>query len=368
MNCPSLFDLGYGAFSEQLHAKVSQQRIPINGTFEVTMRCNLRCEHCYLPFGQRAGIRRVELNLPEIQRIFSEIADSGCLWLLLTGGEPFLRKDFLQIYDDAKRKGFLVTIFTNGTLLTEKIVDHLADWRPFSIEISIYGATQATYERVTGIPGSYARCMRGIELLLERGLPLELKSVLITLNQHELMQMKQLSESLGLEFRFDPVINAGIDGSLYPTQYRLSPEQIITAEIQDPDRSEKWPKVYEEFHGVQIEPHKMYTCGAGRSGFHIDATGKLCLCLSARAPHFDLRQGSFQQGWENFLPDVLELEFSQTFACSQCELRTVCAQCPAMGLTEMGDPEARVPFICQLAHLRQEAFDVKISAESSMLF
>ncbi len=364
MNCPSLINLGYGAFSEQLHAKVSQQRIPVNGTFEVTMRCNLRCEHCYLPFAQRAGTRRGELSLAEIQRIFSEIADAGCLWLLLTGGEPFLRKDFLQIYDDAKRKGFILTIFTNGTLLTKKIVDHLADWRPFSIEISIYGATQETYERVTGIPGSYARCMQGIELLLERGLPLELKSVLISLNQHELAQMKQFSESLGLEFRFDPVINAGIDGNLYPTQYRLSPEQIISVETQDSDRSEEWPKVYQEFHGVHIDTSQMYTCGAGRNGFHIDATGKLCLCLSTRTPHYDLRQGSFQQGWERFLPEVLGLEYSQTFACFQCELRAVCAQCPAMGLTEFGDPEARVPFICQLAHLRQQAFDVNNSVES----
>jgi len=100
----------------------------------------------------------------------------------------------------------------------------------------------------------------------------------------------------------------------------------------------------------------MYTCGAGRTSFHIDANGKLSLCLSARTPSFDLRQGSFQEGWDRFIPGVLALEYSQAFACSGCELRTVCAQCPAMGLAEFGDPEAQVPFICQLAHLRQEAF------------
>ena len=101
--------------------------------------------------------------------------DEGCLWFLLTGGEPLVRRDFLEIYQYIKRKGLLATVFTNGTLLTPKIADVLAEWRPFAIEITLYGRTQETYERVTGIPGSHARCMRGIELIMERGLPLNLK-------------------------------------------------------------------------------------------------------------------------------------------------------------------------------------------------
>jgi radical SAM protein with 4Fe4S-binding SPASM domain len=360
MNCPSLTDLPYGDFSARLHNKLSQERIPLNGSLEVTMRCNLYCEHCYVPLAQRTGSEQGELSLAEIYRIFSEIAEAGCLWLLLTGGEPLLRKDFLDIYQDAKRKGFIISIFTNGTLLTKRIAEHLAEWRPFGIEISIYGATQATYERVTGRPGSYARCMKGIELLLEHNLPLQLKSVLITLNQHELSQMKQFSESLGLPFRFDPVINAGIDGSLDPIQYRLSPEQIVKAEKEDPDRAKAWPKAYAEHKDLEIITSKMYTCGAGHSGFHIDATGKLCLCMSARTPSYDLRRGSFQEGWDQFMNKMLAMEYSQAFICNDCKLRTVCAQCPAMGLAECGDPEARVPFLCELAHLRKEAFDINL--------
>ena len=356
MDCPSLVNLGYEVFSKRLQNKIGQQRVPLNGSFEVTLRCNLRCEHCYLPLAERAGSRQGELSLPEIQRILSEIADAGCLWLLLTGGEPLLRRDILDIYDFARHKGFIVTLFTNGTLLNEQIADHLAEWRPFAIEISLYGATQETYERVTGVPSSYARCMRGIELLLERKLPVKLKSVLLTLNQHELVQMKQFSESLGMEFSFDPVVNARIDGSLYPTQFRLSPEQIIAIETQDPARATEWPRVYERNKDVDISTRSMYICGAGRRGFHIDPYGQLSLCLSARQPSYDLRQGSFQEGWENFFGGVLAREPSPTFACSECELRPVCFQCPAMGLTELGDPERRVPFLCELAQLRQTAF------------
>ncbi len=202
-----------------------------------------------------------------------------------------------------------------------------------------------------------ARCMQGIELLLDRGLPLNLKSVLLTLNQHELDQIRSFSEGLGLDFRFDPVISAEVYGSLDPTLLRLTPEQIIAYETKDPRRAAQWPKAYEASKGVKIITNSMYTCSAGRSSFHMDSFGKMSICLSARYPYYDLRQGSFQRGWDFINSEVLTMEYSQSFSCANCELRTVCSQCPAAGMTEFGDPEARVPFICELAHLRQEVFD-----------
>lgn len=356
MECPSITNLGYEDFSKKLHLNANQKRIPLNASFEVTMRCNLRCQHCYLPMNQRAGSQQGELSLLEIQRIFAEIADAGCLWMLLTGGEPFLRKDFLQIYDAAKRNGFITTIFTNGTLITEKIADYLAEWKPFSIEISLYGATQTTFERVTGIPGSFSRCMRGIELLVDRGLPLKLKGVLMTLTQLELLEMQALAKGLNLSFRFDPVINPGIDGSQEPTQFRLSPEEIVEIEKKDPERAAILPNALEELLSVHVDSSKLYECGAGRSSFHIDPYGKLSLCITARVPAIDLRQHNFKDSWDHQLSTLLEKEHSANYTCATCELRSMCPQCPAMGLIEFGDPEARVPFLCQLTHLRYNAF------------
>ncbi len=108
------------------------------------------------------------------------------MWLLFTGGEIFARKDFLDIYTHAKKRGLLITLFTNGTQITPAIADYLADWRPFAIEITLYGRTRETYERLTRVPGSFDRCMRGIRLLKERGLPLKLKTVAVTINRHEM--------------------------------------------------------------------------------------------------------------------------------------------------------------------------------------
>src|SRR3990170_6933236 len=163
--------VSYGVFSQTFHERTMRLQLPLSGTIEVTRRCPLTCVHCYnnLPMAD-AEARRAELTCDEHCRILDELAEAGCLWLLYTGGEIFARRDFLDIYTYAKKKGFLLTLFTNGTLVTPRVADHLAAWRPFAIEITLYGRTKQTYERLTGIPGSYEQCMRGIHLLKERGL------------------------------------------------------------------------------------------------------------------------------------------------------------------------------------------------------
>ena len=122
-------------------------------------------------------------------------------------------------------------------MLTPDLVDFLALHRPFAIEISLYGATEETYEAVTRVRGSYKKCLRGVRLLLDRGLPLSLKTVAITLNQHEMGPMQALCDELGVRFRYDPDINPRIDGSRENLRYRLSPEQVVALDRQTPPRA-----------------------------------------------------------------------------------------------------------------------------------
>ena len=137
-------------------------------SIEVTRRCPLECLHCYnnLPVGDMEAKSR-ELSKEEHFRILDELVEMGCFWILYTGGEIFARKDFLEIYTFAKQKGFIITLFTNGILINEKIADYLREYPPFAIEITLYGRTKETYEALTQLPGSYDRCMRGIRLLVE---------------------------------------------------------------------------------------------------------------------------------------------------------------------------------------------------------
>src|SRR5438445_10682277 len=284
----------YAEFSLELHERLFKHRIPVNGTIEVTRRCPLECAHCYnnLSMGDQEA-RRSELTYEEHCRLLDEITEAGCLWLLYTGGEIFARKDFLDIYTYAKQKGLLIGLFTNGTLITPKIADHLAEWRPFMIEITLYGRTRETYEQLTGIPGSYDRCMRGIRLLMERGLPLALKTVGVTINKHEIWDMKRFAEEeLGLAFKFDSMINPRIDCSQAPLGVRLTPEEIVELDLRDTARIEEWRRLANDFpnQGLKTE---LYDCGGGINSFAVDPYGNLTICVLSHVDKFNLRNGSF---------------------------------------------------------------------------
>jgi len=357
MECPHIPIGDYGQFSRRLRDKAAAQSIPLAGSIEVTNRCNLRCTHCYinLTAGDCSALE-MELTYQELCNLFDQIVDEGCLWLLLTGGEPFVRPDFLDIYTYAKKKGLLITLFTNGTTITPHIADYLAEWRPFSTEITLYGRTRETYEGITGVPGSYERCMKGIELLLERKIPLKLKSMVLTLNKHELWDMKSYAKELGVDFRFDPALNMRLDGDKNPADFRIPPQEVVALYLADETLSKLWRELYDEF-SEPTYPEYIYQCGAGVITFHVDFCGQLSACIMSRKPSYDLRSGAtFHEGWRDFMPRVRTQRWSKETPCKNCELITLCDQCPGFAQIETGDQEEPVEYLCQIAHLRAKAF------------
>jgi radical SAM protein with 4Fe4S-binding SPASM domain len=361
----------YGAFSSAIHAKARGHRLPVNGTIEVTHRCPLACAHCYnnLPVGD-VEARRSELSAVELCRIIDEIADAGGLWILFTGGEIFARKDFLEIYTHAKRRGLLITLFTNGTQLTPAIADYLAEWRPFAIEITLYGRTRETYENLTGVEGSFDRCMRGIALLKERGLPLKLKTVAVTLNRHEISDMQRFAEEeLGVEFKFDGMINARIDCSHSPLEVRLTPAQMVQLDMEDPLRHAEWGKLARGRLALTPRPSdEVYHCGGGISAFAVDPYGKMSICVLSQKDMFDLREGSFSEGWNGFLAKVRQKKATRHTKCTDCKIRELCSACAATAELEHGDAEAPVEFFCEVAHLRAHAVGLEPPAHGECAF
>jgi radical SAM protein with 4Fe4S-binding SPASM domain len=355
----------YAAFSLRLRQRMIAQRVPVSGSIEVTRRCPLACLHCYcnLPMSDQHA-RRSELTYEEHCRILDEIADAGCMWLLYTGGEPLARKEFLDIYTYAKRKGLLITLFTNGTLITSDVADHLVQWPPFSVEITLYGCTRETYERITGVPGSFDKCMRGISLLRERDLPLKLKSVVVTGNAHEVWEIKRcVEEDLGLEFRFDAMMNPRIDCSPSPLAVRLTSEEVVALDLQDPKRVAEWTRFAAQFNGPVQTPEscgELYHCGAAVTSFAIDPVGKMSLCALSQRDTYDLRSGSFREGWDSFLLKVRQTKSTRVTKCTACEIKAMCGMCPANGELENGDPESPVDFLCRVAHLRAKAMGIAI--------
>jgi radical SAM protein with 4Fe4S-binding SPASM domain len=358
-------ETNYGDFSLGLHRRTLARRVPIDGTVEITRRCPLKCTHCYnnLPLNDPES-RRKELSYEEHCRLLDEITQAGCLWLLYTGGEIFARKDFLDIYTYAKQKGLLITLFTNGTLITSRIADTLAEWPPFSIEITLYGRSKETYEEITGVSGSFERCLRGIHLLLERGLPLKIKTLVVTLNQHEIWEMKKfVEEELNLEFRFDAMINPRIDCGKTPLRVRLKPEEIVGLDLLDAKRMAEWHKFAGKFTGPLSPPERaneLYQCGGGLNSFAIDPYGKMGLCLMTQEDKWNLREDSFQKGWESFVPEVRRRKIKKQSKCTACEIKALCGMCPANGFLENRDCEEPVDFLCRVAHLRAKAIGLSV--------
>lgn len=351
MECDEIPLMPYDDFSRWMHSKIYSKRVPCSGSFEITMRCNLRCVHCYVAEDQTDH----ELKTDEVKGILDEIAANGCLWLLITGGEPLIRSDFLELYTYAKKSGFLITLFTNGTLITPEVADHFATWRPFAVEITLLGATKKTYEKITGIPGSYEKCLRGINLLVERKIPLRLKTMAITLNKHELPAMKDLANQLGLDFRFDPVLNPKLDGLKDPYRYRLSAKEAVDLDLQDKGRANAW-RIFWKTLQKPKRADDLYICGAGQNRFHIDAYGKLSLCLIARIPDYDLRKGSFHEVWYDLIPKVRSQKRSLSDRCRRCGKIAVCGQCPGWSVLEHGDQETLVEYLCELTQRRAAVF------------
>ncbi len=369
MSCLNLPELEFDEWGESLLEPLNRGRYPLAGEIELTDRCNLSCVHCFI--NQPASsvkYRNQELSTDQVKDILDQIASAGCLNLLITGGEPLLRPDFSELYLHARRNGLLIMLFTNATLLTPAIVDVLKDAPPILIEVTMYGATKATYEAVTRLPGSFERFMHGLGLLQESRLPLALKSVLIAQNKYELPMMMKMAEDMGLRFRYDGSIFPRLCGDKEPFKYRLSIEEMLELDRSDNLRSQEWALEYENTKDKQMRHEKyVYSCGAGHQSFHIGSTGRMSLCVMARNPSYSIPEIGFKAAWEK-LDEIRRKERKLNTPCLTCSAAGICAQCPGWSQLVHGDDESIVDFICQLSKAREKENCYNISENEERIY
>ncbi len=359
-----------------LWKKTEEKRIPLSAEIELTERCNNNCLHCYinLPANDQEA-RSQELSFEEIRAIVDEAVEMGCFWWLISGGEPLLREDFTDIYLYMKKKGLLVSLFTNGTLITPKLVRLFKRYPPRDLEITVYGVTKKTYERVTRTPGSFEAFRRGINLLQEGDVPFTLKAMALRSNVGELRTIKDFCKSISKDhFRFDPFLHLRLrpndKRNRQIRNQRLSPEEIVTIELGDEERKNGLlKKVCEEKRVGQETVHfhndnHLFYCGAGKTSFTIDPYGffKLCSSLSHADCVYDLRKGSLAEAWEKFVPQVRAMRTEDEECrkkCLRCPLINLCMWCPATAYLECGKLDRHIEDFCQLAHARAEAPGLK---------
>lgn len=360
MSCNFLFEaLETVEMKEIFEEHWSNSRIPLGGGIELTFKCNLSCVHCYAASGRSCP----DLTFEEIKNIVDQLASEGTLFLYLTGGEVLTRKDFPEIYKYIRMKGIMVEILTNATLIDDKIIDLFVNYPPLKVDITIYGMTEETYEKVTRVKGSYKKFMTAIKKLKESNIPFELKTVVLTVNKDEVFLMKKFAEDMGIAFRYSFNISPMMNGDSSTIQYRISPEEAIKFDYMDPDRKYFWSCMknkpntsLESFR--EGDSYRVYLCRAGKNSFLIDASGKLYACVRERCHGYDVLSGTFKDGWNNYIMcNIRKRTASPDYPCVKCEHLKYCDHCPADFELENGSPDIPSSFRCQVARMRTEVFE-----------
>lgn len=358
-------DISSGHFYGKLRNKKSH--FPLEGQIELTYRCNLNCIHCYCKGLEN---KEKESSTEEWKRILDEIQKQGCIRLCFTGGEPLVRDDFLEIYSYAKKKGFIITIFTNGQALTKKIIDYLAKSLPFSIEITLNGITPETYESITQTPGSFSKVIENIKRLAEKKIKLILKTNCLKQNKDEIGKIKSFTEELLGKpsenkhyFKYDPMIYPRLNGDKTPCQYRLSFEELEEIRTEDVDIWEEYQKgLHSDFPDLERDKNFLYRCNSWLIQFFINPYGKLKFCNFSENFSVNLKVTSFKEGFYSWSAQILNEKFKTDSKCCKCRLRPICYYCPARAYLETGDEETRVPYYCDLAKETAKQMGVKLNA------
>ena len=349
-----------------LWQKIRGHRLPLSFELEITARCNNNCRHCYInqPANDKTAQAR-EPTLKAIDTLADEALSLGALWCLITGGEPLLRDDFFDIYRLLKEKGILVEVFTNATLVTMEHVKLFRRYPPRNLEVTVYGTTAETYERVTRTPGSFDAFVRGLELLLSNGIRVVLKAMALRSNIGEFSEFTKFCyEKSPAGFRFDPFLHLRYDRN--PNRNadiiaeRLSPEEIAMLESTYPERLKGLELMCDHLIGskdaTQVSDH-LFRCGAGNHGFTIGYNGCFRLCSSLWHPDCigDLTKDSLTSLWHSLIPEVKNMCSSRSEflrKCSVCPIINICMWCPAHAYLETGSLDMPVEYFCEVAHKR----------------
>lgn len=206
--------------------KAIKLKIRMYAQFAVSAKCNFRCIHCYIPFSSPKNKYKKELTTSEVYSVLDQLADMGTLFLVLTGGEPFLRPDFWKIIEYARKREFAVSLFTNGSFITEEVAQRLADYSIYYVYVSLYGMNEHVYKSITGVSGVFKKVVQGLESLKRKGVRASLKVVLLRENFFQLEAFEKFAKRMGIPHYFFWWIFPQLDRCQAPLKHRLSESQI----------------------------------------------------------------------------------------------------------------------------------------------
>ncbi len=353
--------------SEYLFQKASVRQIPLSVSMELSPVCNFACKMCYVR-KTGAQIRAEGKRLATWEdwlRIAKELKEAGTLFLLLTGGEPFLYPNFRKLYEALHGMGFLLMINTNGTMIDEETMEWLKAMSPHRINLTLYGAGAETYGRICGNSAGFERAMKALIALKEAGIPTVINTSMIPENAEDMEAIMDIGKKLGLNTRVGTYMFPPVRRETEETDSRFTPQEsarmylrravaqwgheVCTQQLcslvdgMDTATADDWGSHREEY----------MRCRAGRCSFWISWDGTMSACgLMSYPKTYDAFQGDLLEKWKDLTALVRNTTVLQ--GCSGCSLREICKPCAATVYAEVGSTNEKAPYLCELAQCIKE--------------
>ena len=345
--------------TEYLFRKATAAGVPLSGTFELTPVCNMDCKMCYIRLSKRQQEAISPLHSAQDWLNLAKTArEHGMLYLLLTGGEPFLHPEFRQILTGLHQMGLIISINSNGTLITDETIHWLKEVPPSRINISLYGASNETYHRLCGNPNGFSQTDEAIQRLKRAGIPVKLNCSLTPHNCADLPEIINYAKANDLviqttAYMFPP---ARKEDTPIETNSRFTPEQAAYYTVYTdlltygkevflaaPDLPENTPVSDDGCMG----DGEASRCRAGKSSFWVTWKGDLLPCGMFPAEYgTDVFHQNFVDAWESVKRKTAQIRLP--VKCANCTLKNRCKTCAAMVITECGQFDTVPQYRCAL--------------------
>ena len=345
--------------TEYLYQKATATGTPLSGTFELTPNCNMDCKMCYVrscaPVEQLASVQQW-LALGEKAR------DGGMLYLLLTGGEPFMYPGFREVMEGLHKLGLLITINSNGTLIDENTVKWLKNCPPVRINISIYGACDETYARLCGNPRGFTQMANAVELLRNAGISVKLNCSLTPQNAADLEKIVQFAEDRGLAlqvatYMFPPLRKAE---ALAGQNDRFSPEEaayyMAYADLLIYGREKFLGQTAPVIPEDGCPTPDGIRCRAGKCSFWVTWQGQITPCgMFPCGDSPNVFTTSFTEAWQQVREYTQAIRLPEK--CGGCSVKDTCRACAAMVVTENGCFDKVPQYRCDMMYAYPAQFN-----------
>jgi len=316
---------------EEMTQKALDRNIPLSVQLDLTYRCNERCVHCYLDHDDHG-----EMTTAEIKHLLDEMAEAGVFILTLSGGEIFLRKDFFEILEYARRTLlFCVKLKTNAILVREREAARLRDLGVESIQISIYSHRPEVHDAITLVPGSLKRSLDAVKFLKAQGLRVVLANVLMVQNAQDYRGVRALAEELGVECTLDPTITPMMDGDRGILS--LNVDQTALREVF---RDQELVGDVDEFCAIAAPADEnslaALPCSAGHTTAYVSPYGEVFPCVQFPLPTGNVRTQRFLDIWRHSdqMNDVRSIRLKDLTTCTSCSHVSNCSRCPGLAYME----------------------------------